>query len=208
MSDLRMRWFALTNHFLTTETAEFVWNLLDSCYSEPIRGYHNWNHIADCFAQLDAVAHLATNRLHLELAIFYHDVIYDPKGNRNEEASAECAADTLSRAGLPNSEITLVEALILDTKHQANPKSADGRLLVDIDLSILGATAERFAQYEANIRQEYDWVALQAYKAGRGKVMQGFLDRPQIYFTHYFREKYEARARENLTKLVEKLTPN
>ena len=208
MSDLKTRWFALTDHFLTDETAEIVWNLLDDCYSEPIRGYHNWNHISECFRQFDEVTYLANNRMHMELAIFYHDVIYDPKGTGNEEASAEFAAETLSRAGFPNSEIAIVNRLILDTKHQVEPKSSDGRLLVDVDLSILGAPPERFAQYENEIRAEYSWVELSAYKAGRANIMQGFLDRPQIYFTNFFREKYEAQARENLNALIQQLSTN
>ncbi|MEM9773993.1 MAG: N-methyl-D-aspartate receptor NMDAR2C subunit [Chloroflexota bacterium] len=206
MSDLKTRWFATTSHFLTDGTAEIVWNLLDDCYSESIRGYHNWNHIADCFIQFDEAAHLANNRTQLELALFYHDVIYDPKGSGNEEASAEFAAETLSRAGFPDSEIAIVHQLILDTKHQVEPKSFDGRLLVDVDLSILGADPARFDQYETDIRQEYRWVELQAYRAGRAQIMQGFLIRPQIYFTDYFREKFEAQARDNLASLIAKLS--
>ncbi|MEM8859104.1 MAG: N-methyl-D-aspartate receptor NMDAR2C subunit [Chloroflexota bacterium] len=205
MSDLKNRWFDLTSHFLTDETAEIVWDLLDAHYSEAGRAYHNWNHISDCFVQLDQVSEQVNQRLHFELAIFYHDVIYIPRAADNEQASADFAAETLSRAGFPDSEIAIVSQLIMDTTHQQKPQSADGQLLVDIDLSILGAEPARFAQYDAQVREEYSWVEEQAYKIGRSRIMQSFLDRERIYYTAYFAENYEAQARINLRDLIERL---
>ena len=41
------------------------------------------------------------------------------------------------------------------TRHDAVPRSADEKALVDVDLWILGAPQERFDEYEAQVRQEY-----------------------------------------------------
>lgn len=206
-SIVQNRWFELTSHFFTNETAELLWQQLEDWYSEPHRAYHNFDHIADCFANLDQVAELINKRLPLELAIFYHDVIYDPKAKKgeNEQDSADFAAETLARAGLPNSEITPVYHLILDTQHKTISNTADGRLLVDIDLAILGSDEERFWRYDAAIRKEYKWIEEQAYRVGRATIMQGFLDRDQIYQTPYFYERYESAARQNLAKLIASL---
>ncbi|MFT5195466.1 MAG: putative metal-dependent HD superfamily phosphohydrolase [Cellvibrionaceae bacterium] len=201
---VKKRWFELTSHFFTDEMADLLWGELEAWYSEPHRAYHNLEHIADCFAKLEPVTDLVHNRLPLELAIFYHDVIYDPKakGGKNEQDSADFAAESLSRAGLPDSEIAPVYHFILDTQHQQVSPTADGRLLVDIDLTILGADEVRFWRYEAEIREEYKWVEEQAYRAGRRNIMQGFLEREKIYQTSYFYERYEEAARKNLSELI------
>ena len=202
------RWFELTSHLFTDETADILWDQLERLYGEPHRAYHNFEHIADCFQKLDAAADLIGNRLMLELAIFYHDVIYDPQAQKgkNEQDSADFAAETLARAGLPNSEIGIIYQLILDTQHQVVSKSADGRLLVDIDLTILGAELERFNRYEQEIRAEYSRVEEQAYRAGRAQLMQGFLNRERIYQTRYFFDRYEEKARQNLKRLIQHLS--
>ena len=51
-----------------------------------------------------------------------------------------------------------VRRLIMATAHQALPANQDENILVDIDLAILGATNERFAEYEQQIRAEYSAV--------------------------------------------------
>jgi hypothetical protein len=47
-----------------------------------------------------------------------------------------------------------VHQLIMATCHAALPTTPDQALLVDIDLSILGADSERFDEYEVQVRQE------------------------------------------------------
>ncbi len=81
-------------------------------------------------------------------------------------------------------------------------------MVQDIDLSILGADSFSFACYEAAIRKEYACASDDVYRKGRIKVLQGFLMRPQIYHTQFFQNRYEAQARENITKLINSLTGN
>ena len=91
-----------------------------------------------------------------------------------------------------------VSELILVTKHEAAPSDADEMLLLDVDLSILGAERSRFEQYEAQIRAEYEWVPEGAYRGARSKILGEFLARPELYHTEFFHRSLEARARENL----------
>jgi predicted metal-dependent HD superfamily phosphohydrolase len=74
----------------------------------------------------------------------------------------------------------------------------DAKLIVDIDLAILGATPERFAEYETQVRQEYAWLPSPVYKRERGRILNGFLKRKNIYSTPYFQIDHEERARENI----------
>jgi predicted metal-dependent HD superfamily phosphohydrolase len=50
-----------------------------------------------------------------------------------------------------------VRDLILATRHDVSPPGGDAALLVDVDLAILGSPAERFDEYERQVRQEYSW---------------------------------------------------
>lgn len=91
-----------------------------------------------------------------------------------------------------------VHALIMVTRHDAVPAANDERVLVDIDLAILGAERERFAEYESQVRREYAWVPEPMFREGRAKILRQFTERPSIYATDFFRAELEARARRNL----------
>ena len=87
------------------------------------------------------------------------------------------------------------------------PLDPDARLLVDIDLAILGAAPERFDEYEVQVRQEYAWVPGPLFRRKRREILQGFLDRPCIYTTEPFRTRFELQARSNLQRSVARLKP-
>ena len=91
------------------------------------------------------------------------------------------------------------------TRHHGLPEGADARLLVDIDLAILGRPRGEFDEYEANIRKEYLFVSWPEYRPARSAVLRSFMDRPAIYSTDYFRRKYENRARANLERSLDNL---
>lgn len=139
------------------------------------------------------------------MAIWFHDVVYDSRGKENEERSAEVWHRVADSAGLDDPLRARVTDLILATKHAAPPIDSDAKLIVDVDLTILGQPAKRFDEYERQIRDEYAWVEPAAFTAGRGKVLTAFIKRGSIYFTEHFRAKYEAQARENLRRSLERL---
>ena len=91
----------------------------------------------------------------VEMALWFHDAIYDPKAKDNEQRSAELCRRTAEEAGLPEAFGRKVYDLVLTTQHHGAPEGGDARLLVDIDLSILGRPREAFDEYETNIRKEY-----------------------------------------------------
>ena len=173
-------------------------------YSTSNRAYHNFTHIQACLTEFEAVKSLASDPIALQAAIWFHDVVYDPRAHDNEERSADFAAEELRSLGLDEAQIERIKQLILATKHD-RPVTGDAALLVDIDLAILGQAAQEFDRYDTAIRQEYSWIAEDAYRVGRTQVLQKFLDRPSIYQTDTFRNRYEAQARINLQRAIEQL---
>ena len=82
----------------------------------------------------------------------------------------------------------------------------DTRLLLDVDLAILGAAPARFAESSRQVRAEYAHVPDATFRAGRARVLAGFLQRPRIYVTDVFRDALEERARANLQQALEALS--
>lgn len=194
-------WRAATNAVPPEEYFAF----LVALYSEPHRCYHNARHIADCLGELDQVRQLAAEPLAVELAIWFHDAVYDPRAADNEDRSAELAKDWLSKSGAKTALADSVGRLILATKSHDASGHGDAPLLVDLDLSILGQPSERFWEYERQIRAEYSWVAADVFAAKRAAILQNFLARARIYQTEFYFQRLETQARDNLRASVEKL---
>lgn len=169
-------------------------------YGEMHRHYHTARHLEECFARLDEVQPHAAE---VELALWFHDAIYETSRHDNEELSAEWAHDCL--VPFSSAAADRVRAMILATRHRAAPQSEDAKLTVDVDLSILGASAARFDEYDAQIRREYAWVPPALYRRERRRVLEGFLQRGAIYNTPHFLAHYEAPARANLQRALARL---
>ncbi len=173
-----------------------------ACYREPQRHYHTLQHLGECLAAFDEARALAHRPHEVELALWFHDAIYELKRSDNEARSADWAREALVEAGVDAAAADRVHALIMATRHDAVPKDADAQLLVDVDLGILGATPDRFAEYEDQIRSEYAFVPGWLFRHKRREILRGFLDRPRLYSTPHFHDRLEARARENLARAV------
>jgi predicted metal-dependent HD superfamily phosphohydrolase len=182
-----------------------LYNRLIACYSEPHRKYHTMQHLNECFAHLKRVSLFAEHAAEVELALWFHDAIYNTSKKDNEKRSAEWASECALEGGVPSESAGRIYELIMATMHDAVPAGRDAEVLVDIDLGILGADPTRFDEYELQVRDEYSWVPEFMYRAARRKVLQEFMRREWIYSTAVFRSEYEARARENLTRSLSRL---
>lgn len=178
---------------------------LQRAYDEPQRAYHDSRHLADCLNQFDCVRDQAVAPMQLEIALWYHDAIYDPRATDNEARSASWAVRDLQAGRVLPARIEVIHDLIMATKHDGVAETPDAALLVDIDLSILGRSREEFEHYDRAIRVEYAWVPEDQYRAGRSAVLERFLARPMIYTTSWFRARYEKAARRNLALALEQL---
>ena len=153
------------------------------CYSEPQRSYHTTQHLDECFAKLAEGRDLAERIYEVELALWFHDAVYDVRSQDNEERSASWAEAEASRAGLSPTVAGSIRGLIMATKHNVVPETPDAKLLVDVDLAIFGAPVERFDEYEGQVRQEYSWVPGWLFRRTRREILAAFLARPQIFNT-------------------------
>ncbi|WP_457417847.1 HD domain-containing protein [Roseateles sp. P5_E7] len=178
--------------------------LLDR-YAERHRAYHSQQHLAECLALFDELRHLAERPAEIEIALWFHDAIYDVHRHDNEVRSADWARDALLDAGAAVDAADRVEALVLATRHSAAPATPDEQLLVDIDLAILGAAPARFAEYEAQIGVEYAHVPPAVFNEKRGAILAGFLARPALYGTPALGARLEAAARANLQAAIDSL---
>lgn len=174
-------------------------------YREPHRHYHTLQHLDECFAHLSELRHLAEHPAEVELALWFHDAIYDVRRSDNEERSAQWARASALAAGVPVAASERVFALIMCTRHAVAPVGIDAEVLIDIDLSILGTSAERFDEYEHQIRDEYAWVPGFVFRRKRAEVLGEFLARSSIFCTPLFIERYEQLARANLQRSLDRL---
>lgn len=171
-------------------------------YGEAHRAYHTLQHLGECLAHLARERDGAERPAEVALALWFHDAIYDVHRHDNEARSADWARQAALGAGLAPDVAERLHALVMATRHDTQPLGADARLLVDIDLAILGAPPARFAEYERQIRSEYGHVPPAVFEPRRRQILGGFLARDPIYLTAPMRDRLEAAARANLGQAV------
>lgn len=174
-------------------------------YGEPQRRYHTMEHIESCLALLDRFRSLARRPAEVELALWFHDAVYEPHRTDNEGRSAELARRVLLAAGVSREAVDRIAAYILATKGH-DVVEGDGALVLDIDLSILGASEEEFERFDRHIREEYIHVPDPLYREGRRRVLEGFSKRRRIYRLEPFFDAFETQARRNLERKIAELS--
>jgi predicted metal-dependent HD superfamily phosphohydrolase len=199
---MQERWQRFWSAAAAQGSPDPAWKVLSARYTEPHRAYHTLRHIEHCLAEFDEARREAVDPIAVELALWYHDAIYDPHARDNEERSAHLAEEVATAAGLPRSTVQRAGDLIRVSTHRRAPTDPDGRLFADVDLSILGQPPPRFLEYEKEVRREYEWVPEAEFRALRAEILETFLERFSIYTTSHFLDKYEKQARENVTASV------
>ncbi|HIK28867.1 MAG TPA: hypothetical protein IGR89_12505 [Oscillatoriaceae cyanobacterium M7585_C2015_266] len=183
---------------------------LVSAYCSKERYYHTLGHIQQVLEIVEGMRTLVCNFPAIQLAAWFHDVIYDPKATDNEERSAEYAATALKNLLLPQATIDAVTAMILSTKyHQVSKEDIDTQILLDADLAILGADEPEYKFYSKAIRREYGWMPEEEYRQKRVQVLLNFLKRERIFFTkNKVFDELETRARRNIQAEIKTLSSN
>ena len=207
MSFTLANWQRLWGELGAAQASGGLMNQLVAAWGERHRHYHTLQHLRECLAHFEAASMLARRPAEVELALWFHDAVYDPQRDDNEERSADWARDSVRAAGCDEQVAERVHALVTATKsHVVESDDPDTRLLVDIDLAILGSAPARFDEYEQQVRREYAHVSDEEWRVGRAKVLRSFLARPRIYATDAYRDALEARARENLARSIAALS--
>ena len=195
------------NNAITSAAITALWQDIAARYNEPQRAYHTLKHIQQLFEQLDQIKDKLYEPHIIALALYYHDVIYDPRRSDNELKSAGYAVEVLKNY-LSAEQCQHIYTLIMMTAtHQLDKladedKISDAAYLLDMDLSILGATWSEYQQYAQAVRQEYAHISNVDYRVGRVEVLKGLLGHPTLYLTDYYHSRLEEQARENIKREI------
>ena len=205
---LKKSWTKLIGQFTTDE--QFIsdtWQQIEQYYTEEHRAYHNLTHINNMLEEAAQFDQKITDKEVVLLAIWFHDIIYDPMSKTNEKDSAQLAKKILHQTSLSPARIQKCYDLILLTvKHQPEETAPlDDKLLIDFDLEILSRDWESYKVYSGQVRKEYWMYPAPLFKSGRKKAMGKFLERPTIYQTPFYQEAKEAKARANIKREMEEL---
>jgi predicted metal-dependent HD superfamily phosphohydrolase len=180
-------------------TSRTEWAALVEAWSEPHRRYHDLAHLAAVLGIVGELAGAAADPDAVRLAAWYHDAVYDPRRDDNEQRSAARA-----RAGLRGlvdpARVAQVERLVLLTAgHDPQPGDADGAVLCDADLAVLASPPDAYAGYASAVREEYRHLPDEVFAAGRAAVLEQLLALPALYRLPAVAERWTARARANMT---------
>jgi predicted metal-dependent HD superfamily phosphohydrolase len=200
---LRKTWEKLCDDWRLPCAGAF--DVIAARYGEPDRFYHVLGHVESLLKLLHRdFATLGKDRFAVELALWFHDIVYDSRASDNEEKSAELMSALVGEAIGPERERKVVD-LILATKHDRPVTDLDAQLVVDLDLSTLGASPEDFNRYSDSIRKENIWVPEEEYRQRRKSTLLRFLNQSPLYHLEPVRQRFEAAAKRNLREALAEL---
>jgi predicted metal-dependent HD superfamily phosphohydrolase len=175
------------------------WAAVVAAWGEPHRRYHDLAHLAAVLGLVGSLAGAATDSDAVRLAAWYHDVVYDPRRDDNEQISAERARAGL-RGLVPEERVAEVARLVLLTAgHDPALGDVDGAVLCDADLAVLAAPPEAYAGYASAVRAEYGHLSDAEFTAGRIAVLERLLTLPRLFRLPAVAEDWTPRARANMT---------
>ncbi len=181
-----------------------VFDTLFEHYREAHRHYHTPDHIRHCLEQFDLARDEMLDPDAVELALWFHDVIYESPGNENEQRSADwfmaMAEDDL-RADL----CARVCEMIMVTVHPSEPAGGDEQMVVDIDLSSFALPWERMKRDSEAVRREMRHLSDREFYAGQIRFLDSLLSREAFFGSKFFNRRSEVAARANVTRYLEEL---
>lgn len=164
-------------------------------YAEPLRRYHTLQHIRRCLRDLDWARLLVPDPDAVELALWFHDVIYVPGAPDNELRSADWFQG-MAQGRIAASE--RVRDMILSTTHRFVPADRQACFTADIDLADLACERACFVRDEALLRAERPDLDDAAYDRSVRAFLSTLSAREHVYHTEVFRSRCEEQARANL----------
>ena len=194
-------WLVLMASLAVNEaTAVALFADLAAHYEADGRYYHNLSHIQHMLQTIQAMPADDYDETAVQLAVWFHDVIYDPQAADNEVQSAAYARQVLAPLLAPELVAEVERLILLTITHDTAVTDVNGRVLLDADLATLGSDPATYDRYAAAIRREYAWVPDEICRRERAKLLTRFLQKEYIFICDTFREQLEDRARQNLRR--------
>jgi predicted metal-dependent HD superfamily phosphohydrolase len=173
-------------------------------YAEPQRRYHTVEHLTHCLVEHDRASSQMSRPDPVEMALWFHDAIFEPGAADNERHSADIFV-AYGEHSLPTSFVEEVRALILLTTHRHKPDTEEGCFVVDIDLSSFGIPWDEFLRDSRRVRDERTDLGDEDYYRAQTGFLRSLLDRPRIFHTAFFHSLYEDTARANIARAMQRI---
>ncbi len=183
------------------ELVDVVWKFIYQHYDTHTRHYHGLNHIMHCLKSMDQAISYIDDPDAMLMAIFFHDVVCDPKSKGNEQKSADLF-QLIHQDTLSDDFIQRVYTLILATTHSFKPETNDEKIICDIDLSSFALPWRLFLKDSDAVRVESLHLSDDMYYEKKCKFLKYLLNRPKIYYSHFFINHCEQKARKNITRFI------
>ena len=182
-------------------------------YAEPIRFYHNLNHLDYLNAKLKQYSEhvYLSNSKTVELAILFHDASYNiwEMSGQNELESANLLmyySDQLLKYGFNKDHIVEAYDMIIASAHHSEYRpelSEETKFFLDLDLLSL---SESYSVFEYNNDQLYlenkpRFPNYDDFRYGSNSFLIKLLLRDKIYYSYCFDDREEI-ARKNIKKYV------
>jgi predicted metal-dependent HD superfamily phosphohydrolase len=182
----------------------YNWNATQKFYMENLsdaylkgRYYHTVRHINYMINHVKDFKLTKKEQAKLELAIWFHDIVYDAQKTDNEKNSGIKLVHFGESIGIRLKDINEMTDLILDTKHNITPTTKLGKIICDLDLREFVSDRQKLNTPE--VRKEYSHLSDEEFNKGRVEFLKTMLKKTHIYHTKLYRDLFENKARENLT---------
>ena len=170
-------------------------------YATPGWYYHTPAHIAHCLQRKDEIAHLLEDPNTVELAIWFHDVIYDMGASDNEARSAEFFVERTA-GKLSSCQAQRVVSHIHATIYPSQPTDPDAQFVVDIDLSSFSLPWPQFLRDSVNVRRELTTSDPYEYAEKQQSFLEMLCTAQPFFRTDFYLERYEQQAQDNIRRIL------
>lgn len=168
------------------------------------RHYHTLRHIEYLLKHVHDFSYEShQDRNLLKWAIWFHDIVYDPKRDDNEIRSANFMKNFMRAIEMNEEHIETMKWLILVTTHKGSPQTYLEDIICDLDLREF--TSDRQYKNAEEVRKEFAHLSDEEYDKGRKVFIKSMLDKEYIYHTDLYRETLESTARHNLQREMESI---
>lgn len=150
------------------------YNLILNMWNESHRHYHSQNHLLDLLDKINEKRSNLSQKDYekLVIAALFHDIVYDPMSNQNEEMSAKFLIE--SALDKSNPDILEIKQIILDTKkHEPTTKLSE--IFSEMDMDVVKGDFEKLLEWERGIGEEYKAYG-NLYKEGRLKFLESLMN--------------------------------
>ena len=185
---------------------DYWWHEILENYTKKWKFYHNLNHVYS-FVNLFEKYNKFINNYKNEflISIYFHDIIYIPSRNDNEEESINMFNKFYNEVKPNNLNKEKVIEFIAETKNHSLSKDYDFELDLFLDMDMQIVADENWEDYENKIRKEYCFVDETEYKNKRRQFLQSLVNKNRIFRTQIFYDTYEQIAKNNITNIINKL---